>query len=226
MAEFEVEVTEGCRWVKVELDDDEVRTERGALYRMDGDIVMDMPLPSLRSAWVSLFSDESVFRPRYVGTGSLYLDSTFGGYHIFDVRPDERWILEHRCFWASEGQVKLGIHRERIWTSYWAGEGLLWYKTVLCGEGKAVLTVDGPVEEIKLDGERIVIDGDFVVARTSGIRMRMRRPAKSFVSHILSGQKLSCAYEGTGRLFLCAVPYWRQRLQRSKAAADEALMDG
>jgi hypothetical protein len=30
MAEFEVEVTEGCRWVKVELDDDEVRTERGA----------------------------------------------------------------------------------------------------------------------------------------------------------------------------------------------------
>ena len=226
MADFDVEVTEGCRWVKIELDDDQVHTERGALYRMDGDIEMDMPLPSLRSAWVSLFSEESVLRPRYVGTGELYLDSTFGGYHIFDVRPDEQWILEHRCFWASEGKVKLGIHRERIWTSFWAGQGVFWYKTTLRGAGRAVLTVDGPIEEIELNDERIVIDGDFVVARTAGIRMRMKRPAKTFLDHLLSGQKLSCAYEGTGRLFLCAVPYWRQRLQKSRASAEDALADG
>jgi len=226
MADFDIEVTEGCRWVKIELDDDEVRTERGALYRMDGDIEMDMPLPSLRSVWVSLFSDESILRPRYVGTGDLYLDSTFGGYHIFDVRPDEKWILEHRCFWASEAQVKLGIHREPMWTSFWAGQGLLWYKTTLRGKGKAVLAVDGPVEAIELDGDRVVIDGDFVVARTAGIRMRMKRPAKSFISHLLSGEKLSCAYEGTGRLLICSVPYWRQRLQKSRGALDDALLDG
>jgi uncharacterized protein (AIM24 family) len=226
MADFDIEVTEGCRWVKIELDDDEVRTERGALYRMDGDIEMDMPLPSLRSVWVSLFSDESILRPRYVGTGDLYLDSTFGGYHIFDVRPDEKWILEHRCFWASEAQVKLGIHREPMWTSFWAGQGLLWYKTTLRGKGKGVLAVDGPVEAIELDGDRVVIDGDFVVARTAGIRMRMKRPAKSLISHLLSGEKLSCAYEGTGRLLICSVPYWRQRLQKSRGALDDALLDG
>jgi len=218
MVEFDIKASEGCRWLKVVLDDDDVRTERGALYRMSGDIEMDVPLPSPRGMFVSMFSDESVVRPRYVGTGELFLDSTFGGYHIFDVQRGERWILEHRCFWASEGDVKLAIHRERIWTSYWAGEGLLWYKTALVGEGKVVLSVDGPIEEIELDHERIVIDGGFAVARTSGITMRMKRPARSYFSHWLSGQKLSSVYEGTGRLFICAVPYWRQRLQKSKEA--------
>ena len=225
MATFEIEETEGMRWVKVGLDDDDVRTERGALYRMDGHVEMDVPMPSLRSLWVSLFSDESILRPRYVGTGELYLDSTFGGYHIFDVRPGEAWVLEHRCFWASDGEVKLGIHRESMWTSWRAGQGLLWYKTVLRGQGQAVLTVDGPVEEIELKNERIVIDGDFVVARTAGIRMRMRRPSRSLLGHLLSGQKLSHSYEGSGRLFICAVPYWRQRLQKARAAADDPPMD-
>jgi uncharacterized protein (AIM24 family) len=50
--------------------------------------------------------------------------------------------------------------------------------------------------------------------------------AKSLISHLLSGEKLSCAYEGTGRLLICSVPYWRQRLQKSRGALDDALLDG
>lgn len=225
MADFEVESSEGCRWVKVTIDDDDVRTERGALYRMDGDIEMDVPLPSPRSMWVSLFSDESILRPRYVGTGELYLDSTFGGYKVFDVVPGESWILDRHCFWASDGEVRLGVHRERMWTSFWAGEGLFWYKTTLRGEGTAVLSVDGPVEEVVLHDDRVVIDGEYVVARTSGIRLRMKRPARSFLSYWLSGQKLSHVYEGTGRMFVCAVPYWRQRMQQRKAEGGDVVAD-
>lgn len=225
MADFEIESSEGCRWVKVTIDDDDVRTERGALYRMDGDVDMDVPLPSLRSMWVSLFSDEQVLRPRYVGSGVLYLDSTFGGYHRFDVAPGERWILDKRCFWASDGEVRLGVHRERVWTSFRAGQGLLWYKTTLRGEGHVVLSVDGPVDEVELRDDRVVIDGDYVVARTDGIRMRYRRPARSFLAHWLSGQTLSRVYEGTGRMFICAVPYWRQRMQQRRAEGDPLAVE-
>ncbi|MFM8433719.1 MAG: AIM24 family protein, partial [Planctomycetia bacterium] len=103
MALFKVEHTEGMRWVRVDLDDDDVRTERGALNHMKGSVMMDVPWPSLKSWWVSLFSDESLLRPRYVGTGSVYLDSTLGGYHIMNVVPGERWILDTKCFWASDG---------------------------------------------------------------------------------------------------------------------------
>ena len=47
MATFEIEHSEGMRWVKVGLDDDDVRTERGALNHMKGAIAMDVPLLSL-----------------------------------------------------------------------------------------------------------------------------------------------------------------------------------
>ena len=64
-------------------------------------------------------------RPRSVGTGSVFLDSTLGGYHVFQITPGERWILDTKCFWASDGEVNLRIHRERMLTAFFAGEGLL-----------------------------------------------------------------------------------------------------
>ena len=40
----------------------------------------------------------------------MFLDSTLGGYHVFQITPGERWILDTKCFWASDGEVNL-----RIW---------------------------------------------------------------------------------------------------------------
>ena len=217
MATFEVEHREGMRWVTVGLDGDDVRTERGALNHMQGAITMDVPWPSLRSMWVSLFSDESLLRPRYSGTGTVTLDAKLGGFHLLTVKPGERWILDTKCFWASDDEVGLSIHRERLLTSLLAGQGLFWYKTSLKGHGQAVLCVDGPVQEVKLKNERLVVDGLFVIARTQGITLSMRRPAKSVMSYVLSGQTRAYVYEGTGRLLLCTVPYWRARMQAQRA---------
>lgn len=217
MATFKVESSEGMRWVKVDLDDDRMRAERGALNHMLGAITMDVPLPTLKAWWVSLFSDESVVRPRYSGSGTVYLDSTLGGYHIMKLAAGERWVLDTRCFWASDGDVKLSIHREPMVTAFWAGEGLLWYKTALKGEGQVVLSVDGPVHEMELNDDTLVTDGPFVVARTQGISMQIKRPAKSLLSYWLSGQKRAYVYKGTGKLILCTVPYWRARMQRDRA---------
>jgi uncharacterized protein (AIM24 family) len=218
MATFEVEETEGMRWVKVGLDDDDVRAERGALNHYKGAITMDVPFPSLKAWWVSLFSDESLLRPRYEGTGTVYLDSSLGGFHSMEIMPGERWILDTKCFWASDGEVKLSVHRERTWTAYWADQGLFWYKTALKGEGQVVLSVPGPVEEVHLVDDQIVVDGTQVVARTSGITLSVRRPARSWLSYWLSGQKLAYCYRGTGRLLLCTTPYWRARLKNDSAA--------
>jgi uncharacterized protein (AIM24 family) len=220
MATFKVESSEGMRWVKVDLDDDRMRAERGALNHMLGAITMDVPLPTLKSWWVSLFSDESVVRPRYSGNGTVYLDSTLGGYHIMKLAAGERWVLDTRCFWASDGEVKLSIHREPMFTSFWAGEGLFWYKTALKGEGQVVLSVDGPVQEMTLNDDTLVTDGPFVVARTQGITMQIKRPAKNLISYWLSGQKRAYVYKGTGKVLLCTVPYWRARMQRDRAGWD------
>lgn len=219
MAEFEIEHSEGMRWVKVGLDDDDVRTERGALNHFKGRITMDVPLPSLKAWWVSLFSDESLLRPRYHGTGAVYLDSSLGGFHVMRVGPGERWILDTKCFWASDGEVKLSVHREPMWTAYWADQGLLWYKTALKGDGQVVLSVPGPIEEVDLVDDQLIADGPFVVAHTAGIKLSVRRPARSWLSYWMSGQKLAFCYRGTGKLLLCTTPYWRARLKNEPAAA-------
>jgi uncharacterized protein (AIM24 family) len=219
MAEFEIEHSEGMRWVKVGLDDDDVRTERGALNHFKGTITMDVPFPSLKAWWVSLFSDESLLRPRYQGTGAVYLDSSLGGFHVMRVQSGERWILDTKCFWASDGEVKLSVHREPMWTAYWADQGLFWYKTALNGDGQVVLSVPGPIEEVTLDDDQLIADGPFVVAHTAGIRLSVRRPARSWLSYWMSGQKLAYCFRGTGKLLLCTTPYWRARLKNDPVTA-------
>jgi uncharacterized protein (AIM24 family) len=213
MAKFEIEHTEGVRWVKVTLDNEMVRAEKGALNHFVGDITMDVPLPRPRDFLVSLVSDESPLRPRYRGTGELYLESTLGGFHVMEVNEGEAWIYSPGAYWASEAEITLSIFRERLLTSFWAGEGFFWYQTAAQGKGKVVLTSQGPVEEMTLNNERIVVEGNYVLGRTNCIKFSIRRAAKSIFSHLLSGEAYARVYEGTGRLLLCTTPYWRFRIK-------------
>jgi uncharacterized protein (AIM24 family) len=100
MAKFEIEQTEGMRWIKVALDDESIRAERGALNHMHGDIRMDLPLPSLRATLASFLSEESFFRPRYRGTGHVVLESSLGGFHPLDVKDGEVWVINSGAYCA------------------------------------------------------------------------------------------------------------------------------
>ena len=77
--------------------------------------------------------------------------------------------------------------------------------------------MEGPIEEVELKNDRLVVDGPFVVARTTGISLRIKRPARSLISFWMSGQTRARVYEGTGRLLLCTTPYWRYRMQRERS---------
>jgi uncharacterized protein (AIM24 family) len=217
MARFDIEQEEGMRWLKVSLRDETVRTRKGALNHMTGGIVMDAPLPGFHDILVSCVSDESPWRPRFTGTGELFLESTLGGYHVMELDGRERWVFGNGTYWASEGDVRLSIYRERFWTSFWAGEGFFWYHTVAEGEGKVALYTEGPVEERTLRGEKLVVAGNYVIGRTEGIRFTIRRAAKSLISHWLSGERSARVYEGTGKLLLCTTPYWQLRLKQERS---------
>jgi uncharacterized protein (AIM24 family) len=216
MAKFDIEHREGMRWVRITLQEEMVRAERGALNHMIGNISMNVPLPRPRDFIVSLVSDESPLRPRYSGTGELHLESSLGGFHIMELHDDETWIYNPGSYWASEAGISLSIVRERLLTSFWAGEGLFWYQTAAHGNGRIVLTTNGPVEELTLNDARVVVDGNYVIGRTSGIRFTVRRAARSYFSHLLSGENYARVYDGTGKLLLCSTPYWRFRIKSNE----------
>jgi len=145
MAQFEVVESEGMHWVKINLRDESVRAEAGALSYMSGDIVVDARLPSVRGAMASVFADESFIRPTYSGTGEINLEGVLGGFHVLELN-DEAWILESGAYWASDGSIDVSIFRERVSTAFWTGEGFVQFRTKVSGTGKVIVRTEGPLE--------------------------------------------------------------------------------
>jgi len=212
MAVFKIKQVEGMRSVRVYLDDETVQAESGALASMGGDIEMVAKIPSPLSALRAIVSDQSIIRPKYTGSGTLSLDPSLDGYHVFEVPEGEDWVLERGSYWASEGSIKLRLVRERVITSLWAGEGFIYYQIRLGGHGKVVLKAKGPVREVKLNNEMLKVDGRMVIARTEGISYKFKRPTKSWLGSWLCGERRLRIFEGSGTLLLSRQPFWNRRL--------------
>jgi len=211
MAQFETQEAQFQRWIKITLDDEAVRAEAGALSYMRGEIEIDTPLPSLGQFIKCSLADEPLVRPRYIGTGEVFLTSSFGGYHVIELK-DEAWILESGAYWASDDTIELGLYREAMITSFWAGEGFIDFQTKVSGSGRVVLNAPGPVEEISLGNESISVEGKLIIARTAGVGYKVANPARSYFSYWLSREKFVRRYTGPGKVLLVSTPYLNRRL--------------
>ena len=209
MAQFSVREVEGMRQVCIDIDSETVRARRGALSNMRGNITMMPRLPAARDVFHAIFTSEARVRPHYSGTGSILLQPSLGGYHILNVEEGERWILEPKIYWTSEGDVRLGIYRERIGSSVWAGDGLLIWKTTVAGRGRVAINTPGPVETVAIAEDKLAVQGRLVLGRTDGLSFRSRRCAP-FPRSLFSGQRRLRIYEGTGKALVCWTPYWNQ----------------
>lgn len=212
MAKFEVMQVEGLRSVRVLIEDETIQTEAGALATMDGEIEMTARIPSPLSAIRSIFSGQSIIKPKYSGSGILHLDPSVNGYYVFEVPEEEDWLLGRGAYWASENSIHLSLIRQKVLTALYSGEGFIYYQIRLSGHGKVVLNADGPIEEIKLKNSRLKVDGRQVIARTEGITYKIKKPTKSYLGYWLSGESRLRVYEGTGSLLISRTPFWNKRL--------------
>jgi uncharacterized protein (AIM24 family) len=217
MARFEVQYLEGMRFVDIHLEHEMVRCESGALNYLRGNIAVHSQLiPSVGSLVSSLVANESVYRPNYAGTGVITLASSLGGFHVFELKG-ESWILEKGSYWASEGSVELQFFRERLLTSLWAGEGVVYLQTRVSGQGKLVVCTKGPVEEMELvEGEQLVVEGNCVIGRTQSVKFQMRRPTKNFWGRFTSGESIVRTYRGPGKVLLNPTMYWRYYMDQQR----------
>ncbi|MEE4189047.1 MAG: AIM24 family protein [Roseobacter sp.] len=213
MAKFEIHQMEGMRYVTAHLNDETIRAEAGALSYHTGDIEIHSALiPSVVGAVRSLLAEEAVYRPEYRGTGEVTLESSLGGFHILDLE-DECWILEPGTYWASEGSVDVSFHRERMLTSFWTGEGLIYLQTRVNGSGKVVVTTRGPIEEVTLaPGQKLRAEGRYVVCRSESVSYAASRATRNFFGRFTSGEGLVRVFTGPGKLILNPAPYWRYKI--------------
>ena len=218
MANFEIIEQEGLRLVKCTLSNETVRTEAGALYYMKGPIAMESKAPGVGGFLKAMATGESIFRPTYTGSGELYLEPSFGNFHVLEVSGTE-WILEDGAYWASESGIEVDIHREKALTAFKSGEGFMNFQTKIKGAGKVVLNAQGPVQEMKLNNEKLVVDGKYVIARPSTLSYSVQRATKSLLGSATSGEGMVSVYEGTGTVLISPMPFWRQRLFGTLQAA-------
>lgn len=217
MAQFEVIENEGVRLVKATLQNETIRTEAGALYYMQGGITMESKAPSLGGFFKSVATGESIFRPTYTGTGVLHLEPSLGGFHVMELAGEE-WILESGAYWASDGSITVGAFREKAWTAFKSGEGFVDFQTKVSGQGKVVLAAQGPVQTVKLDNDKLVVDGNYVLARPAGMSYSVERATKSLLGSMTSGEGFVRVYQGSGTVLMSPIPYWRQRMYTSLTA--------
>ena len=211
MAKFHIREVEGMRQVSIAIEDETIRAARGALSNLSGSIEFTPRLPGLRDMWRSIFTSESRIRPFYRGSGQIHLQPSLRGYHLLDVVAGEHWILEPGVYWASEASVNLGFTRDPFWSSMWAGDGFLAWKTTLAGDGRVAINAPGPVEEVVVNDEEIRVQGRLVLGRTSGLRFRSVRSAR-FPRNLISGQSRMRVYYGTGKALVAWTPYWNEHL--------------
>jgi uncharacterized protein (AIM24 family) len=213
MADFRIRDVENMRQVQVEIRDEVVRARKGAMSNTRGSVRMTPRLPSTGDLFRSMFTSEARIRPYYSGTGSIMLQPSLGGYHILDVVPGERWILEPGVYWASEGETELGLAREPFWASLWAGDGFFQWKTTVSGRGKVAINAPGPVETVEVRDGELRVQGRLVLGRTDGLAFASERSAP-FPRNLISGQKRMRVYSGTGKALVCWTPYWNEHLYK------------
>lgn len=211
MAKYEIIELEGTRFLRITMHDEAVRTERRALSYLRGDIELRAPFPGVGEAVRCMIGHQSLIRPQFSGSGELNLRASVGGYHIFDLEG-AGWVLERGAFWASDGAVRIGIFRDPMLTSLWAGDGLINFRLHVRGEGQVALNAFGPVREISVENYQVKVDGRLVIAWSDSLSYRMRRAAASLAGHYFSGHRWMRTYEGTGKVLICGSPYWYRRI--------------
>jgi uncharacterized protein (AIM24 family) len=213
MAKFTIRDVEGMRQLQIDIDNESVRARKGAMSNTRGQIKLIPRVPGPLDVIRSIYNDEARIRPWYEGTGTILLQPTLAGYHLLDVVPDEKWVLEPGVYWASEGRVKLGLHRDPAWTSFFLGDGFLEWKTGIWGRGKVAINAPGPVEVVDVAGGEFRAQGRIVLGRTSGLKFTSGRPA-SWPRHMISGQKRLRVFEGTGKVLVCFTPFWNDYMYK------------
>jgi len=207
MAEFEIIEREGLRLVKISLHNEVVRAEAGAMYYMRGKIDLETKTAGgVGGFFKALATGESFFRPSYKGTGEVYLEPSFEGFHILELTGDE-WVMDSGSYWASDGHVEINARANNFLTGILGGEGL--FQTTAKGYGKVVFKTPGPIKEVVLENGRLVVDGNFAVARTGGLSYKVDKDTKGWAGFLAAGEGFVNTYEGTGKVLLAEFPYRR-----------------
>ena len=195
------------KFVRIILNETKVRVEPGALYYMNGKLEMKASTGGgiVKGLLRKATSGESFFVNEIHGTGTIVLEPTFGHFLLHEMEDgNEGVICDKGMFYAGAGSLDISAKLQKnISASLFGGEGL--WQTSITGNGIAVLYSPVPEDEItiiELNNEKLSVDGNFALMRTSGIEFKAEKSSKSWLSTSVSGEGILQTFSGTGKVWL------------------------
>lgn len=199
---FTIEQKEFLKMVHVEMQNSAFRYESGGMYYMRGYLEIESNLPSAGGLLKSMVTKEHAVKPVIRGTGSVNLEPSFGEFTILELNAEE-WILDKGAYFASEMGIEISMFTNKSISGLFSGEGF--FQTRISGTGKVVICSNGPLEEINLSNEKLVVDGPIAVARTAGINLAVSKATKGIFSSMTSGEGIVNTFTGSGKILIAPV---------------------
>ena len=199
---FEIIERERLNMVRVELKNGAFRYEAGGLHYMQGTLELESNMPGAGSILKSMVTREKIVKPVISGTGEVFLVPSFGNFTILDLN-DEEWILDKSAYFASDMDIEIGAYSNKAMSALFSGEK--WFQTAVAGTGKVIIRSAGPLQEINLVNDKLVVDGAFAVARTSGVDLQVKKATKGIFSTLISGEGIVNTFSGTGKVMIAPV---------------------
>ncbi|MCM8710093.1 AIM24 family protein [Clostridium sp. SYSU_GA19001] len=203
---------------KVTLRGGSVKLEAGALSFLKGNIEMDNNMGGIlglgKKLLTSKVTGETAFKPRYKGTGEIFLEPSFGHYALIFLENEEI-VVDDGLFYACEDSVEVGAYMQKnISATIMGNEGL--FQTKLSGRGIVLLEIPVPESEIvkyTLNNETLKVDGNFALLRSRGIEFTVEKSSKSLLSSATSGEGLLNVFRGTGEVWIAPTQQVYNRLR-------------
>lgn len=197
--DFSIEEKEMLKMVKIEMQNATIRCEAGAMYYMLGNLQIESKMPTAGGLLKSMVTKETAFKPTISGTGTVYLEPSFGMFTILELN-NEQWILDKGAYYASEMGIEVGMWTNKAVSGLFSGEGF--FQTQVSGTGKVIVVSNGPLEEIVLNNDKLVVDGSFAVARTAGVQFTVNKATKGLFSSWTSGEGIVNTFTGSGKVLI------------------------
>ncbi|MCO4783802.1 MAG: AIM24 family protein [Candidatus Cloacimonetes bacterium] len=211
MATFKTLSKEGVNIVEIEMQNEIIRVEAGAMRYYLGDIEMESTSTGgVGGFFKAALSGETFFKPTYKGTGKLVLEPSMHNFFELELNNEE-YILDQGAFWAAEDSIEISAHRNEAIMSMFSGEG--WFQTSAKGTGTVIVRAPGPVEIIDMKDDKLVVDGSFAVARSSTLNYSVAKSTKSILGSMTSGEGIVNTIQGTGRVYIAPLPNYSLMLQ-------------
>ncbi|ACV24653.1 TIGR00266 family protein [Methanocaldococcus fervens] len=196
--DFKIEYKPAYSLLKINLKNQSIIAERGAMVYMSPNITIDTKMSGgLVGALKRAIVGEGVFLNKFSGTGILALSPNYVG-DIIHHELNGTLYLQSGAYLASSPNINIDTKFGGIKT-YFGGKGIFLIK--LEGKGDVFLSSFGALETVELNDETLIVDNGNLVGFTGGLSYSLKRIG-GLKSTLLGGEGLVYEFRGTGKVYI------------------------